>query len=191
MVQQKIDSHPFFVFFGASDSRGANSDYFGQKRKIVMKTSFQKKYYAAAVLLISTIAGVFYATEVSAAWPTTTATRCWSIAPESLVMQARITPTGGGFSTLNILIVKNGSIHNIGSGTAYVRGKSVYMTVDHAGKDSVAMWTGQEYAVLDKKTLIGESESIGHDYNYDDSSLDTQYGSGVFLTPVPCTSLWQ
>jgi hypothetical protein len=161
-----------------------------------MKTSFKKTYYATAVLLISTIAGVFDATAAPAPWPTTKATRCWSITDNSstpeerMFLQARIIPMGSGFYTMNDVIVANGSIHNIGSGTAYVRGNSVYITTSDAGKDSSAMWAGLTYTVLDRNTLIGKHEGVGHDINYADSTIDTEYSSGT-LTPVSCTSIWQ
>lgn len=157
-----------------------------------MKTSFQKKYYVAAALLISAVAGAFYATEVSAAWPTTKSTLCWSVSP-GVFVKAQITPMGGGFYTTNHIAVEKGGIINIGTGTAYIKGNSVYWTIADAGKDSVAMSTSISFMVLNKNTLIGKSESIYHDKNYADDSLDTEYQveNTELTTPVPCNSIWQ
>lgn len=156
-----------------------------------MKRARQRTYYGTAVLMISIIISLFVATEALAGWPTTVATRCWSIG-SGMYMKWRITPTGGSFYNINGIIVSDGAIQNVMSGTAFVKGNLVYMTVSSSGKDSDAMWTSQDNIVIDKKTLIGQVEGIGHDESYGDGSLDTAYSGGpITFTPVACSSIWQ
>jgi hypothetical protein len=147
---------------------------------------------AVAVLFLSAIVGVLHASEASADWPTTAATLCWSVGSGTFI-KARITPEGGNFYTVNSIIVSNGSIHNVQIGTAYTRGDLVYWTTAGAGKDSIAMWTGQSYLVINRYTLAGKIKSIGHDKNFADGSLDTEYSAEPInpLIPVSCPSIWQ
>ena len=137
-----------------------------------MKVNYRKTLSFILALLISTIFVSLDVKNVHAAWPTTTASRCWTAGP-GLYLQAQITPTGGGYYTIGGIVVENKHIGNMMSGAAYVRGMSVYMTVSTAGKNSIAMWTGQGYVVFNKSTLVGKYEDIGHDKNYVDGSLDT------------------
>lgn len=146
-----------------------------------------KRNPTALVPLLSTVFGLSYPTITSAAWPTATATRCWS-APSGTYIKARIIRLGHGFYAINGVVTKNSVIHNIQTGTAYIQGASVYMTTADSGKDAEAMWTSQSYSVFDKKTLIGQYDSIGNDKNYADGSIDTEHTSGT-LTPVPCSSI--
>jgi len=148
---------------------------------------------AVAVLFLSATVGMLHASEASADWPTTAAaTLCWSDGT-GLFIKARITPQGSNFYTVNSVIVSNGSIHNVVIGTAYTRGDLVYWTTAQAGKDSIAMWTSQSYLVLNRYTLAGKIKSIGHDKNFADGSLDTEYSAEPInpLIPVSCPSIWQ
>lgn len=151
-----------------------------------------KTLLVAVVLLVTcAMAELLYPRGAGAAWPTTSATRCWSI-DSGTFMKARIIPAGGGFYTVHSIIVMNGSIHNVGTGTAYVQGNSVHLVGSDAGKGPDAMWTSQGYTVLNKTTLVGTTEGIGHDKNYGDGSLDTEYSGGaITLTPISCTAIWQ
>jgi hypothetical protein len=109
-------------------------------------------------------------------------------------MKAQITPVGGGFYSVHNMFVENGTIQNIGTGTAYIRGNLVYLVSADAGAGvgSAAMATGQGWTVLNKTTLVGTAEGIGHDKNYTDGSLDTEYNSGpITLKPVSCSAIWQ
>jgi hypothetical protein len=70
---------------------------------------------------------------------------------------------------------EDGNLFNLGFGNARVTADKVYMTIINAGKSDTAMYTGTSHIVLDKVTLNGVAESIGHDRNYHDLSLDTGY----------------
>jgi len=67
----------------------------------------------------------------------------------------------------------------------FLCGGTVLMTVNSAGKDDEAMWTSTTYVVLSAATLNGTYESIGHDRNYFDLSIDTEYEYGT-LTRIGC-----
>jgi hypothetical protein len=54
------------------------------------------------------------------------------------------------------------------------------------------MYTGLSYIVLNKDTLVGREQWIGHDKNFRDGSLDTEYQSTpITLRPVACTVIWK
>ncbi len=129
---------------------------------------------------------VVLASEARAAWPTGSAIRCWSYGTGAYI-KAKITSQGSGFFSVSSILIEDGKLNNVGGGTAYVKGDSVYWTINNAGNDQVAMWTSQSYLIINRLTLIGQIESIGHDKNYADGSLDTQYESNpLTLTPVSC-----
>lgn len=152
-----------------------------------MKTKTRKLLAVVAAFLVSAILGMMHAGEASAAlpkavWPMTTAIRCWSI-ESGMFIKARIAPQSSGFFTLSFIVVSKGAIHNVGTGTAYLRGDLVYLMLGDVGNDSNAMWTSQSYKVINRYTLTGQEESIGHDKNYADSSLDTEYTSSLSTLP--------
>ena len=127
--------------------------------------------------------------EAWGAWPTTSALRCWSYGTESF-LKAKIQPEGSGFFRIGSVFVENGNIKNIGNGAAYIKGDFVYWTLNLVGNDEASMWSSQSYLILNKRNLIGQIESIGHDKNYLDGSLDTQYESrAISLTPISCRLL--
>lgn len=70
---------------------------------------------------------------------------------------------------------EDGNLINLGFGTARVVNDKVYMTMVNSGKNDVSMYTGTSHIVLDRVTLNGVAESIGHDRNYLDLSIDTEY----------------
>ena len=82
----------------------------------------------------------------------------------------------GKYYQLNFeMAYEDGTLFNLGFGNARVTADKVYMTIINAGKSDTAMYTGTSHIVLDKATLNGVAESIGHDRNYHDLSLDTEY----------------
>lgn len=131
------------------------------------------------------------ANEAIAAWPSAPATRCWSFGPEGDFIKARIIPQGSGFFAVSSILIENGKFQNVGGGTAYVKGDSIYWTLNFAGNDETAMWTSQSYLIINKRTLSGQLESIGHDINYNDDTLDTEYRSSnpLTLTPIQCAKV--
>lgn len=145
-----------------------------------------------AVLVLLAILGLLLPTAASAdSWPLATATKCWSVGG-GFFMKARITPAGDGFYDTRYIIVANKTIHNVGSGTAYLRGTSVFWETAEAGKDATSMYVSLNYLVFNKDTLVGQTKGIGHDKNFADGSLDTEYGAGALtLKPMACTALWQ
>jgi hypothetical protein len=109
-----------------------------------------------------------------------------------MFLKARITPAGDGFYDTRYILIKNRAILNVGTGAAYLRGTSLFWTIANAGADANAMWTSEDYLVLDRNTLVGQAKSIGHDKNFSDGSLDTQYTSGpMTLAPVACAAIWR
>ena len=70
---------------------------------------------------------------------------------------------------------EDGDLTNLGFGTAREVNGKVYMTLVNSGKSETAMYTGISHIVLDIATLSGVAESIGHDRNYHDLSIDTGY----------------
>lgn len=83
-------------------------------------------------------------------------------------------------------IISNGSdLHNVMGGSAFIGSNNIFVSSYQSGRDSAAMWTGNPYFVLDKNSLNGSFEGIGHDYNYVDHSTDTEYSTG-YLTHVSC-----
>jgi hypothetical protein len=136
------------------------------------------------LILLATLS--ILANEARAAWPTTKATICWSYGTGAF-MKAQITPQGSGFFTVNSILIENGKLNNVGGGTAYIKGDTVYWTLDLAGNGQEAMWTDQIYLVINKTSLVGQFESISHDKNFAEGSLDTEYEiNSITLTPVPC-----
>ena len=115
--------------------------------------------------------------------------RCWSYGIESF-LKANIKPDGNGFFRISSVLIENGNLKNIGNGSAYIKSDIVYWALNLVGNDQASMWSSQNYLILNKRTLIGQIEYIGHDKNYTDGSLDTEHGSKtIALTPVACRSL--
>ena len=144
------------------------------------------------VLALAVLAAAVFPTKASAdSWPLVAATKCWSMGGGAY-LKARITPAGDGFYDTRYVIVINKVLNNVGNGTAFLRGTSVFWAGADAGKNSAAMWTGQNYFHLNKNTLVGQWKGIGHDKNFADGSLDTEYDAfPVTLTPVACNAIWQ
>lgn len=91
----------------------------------------------------------------------------------------------GNYYHVNFEVIsEDGNLLNLGFGTARVVDDKVYMTVVNSGKNDVAMYTGTSHMVLDRATLNGVAESIGHDRNYHDLSIDTEYEI-VYLYYIP------
>lgn len=129
------------------------------------------------------------ANEARAAWPTTPGLRCWSYGTGAFI-KAQINPEGKGFFTVSSILIENGLLNNVGGGTAYIKGETVYWSLNVAGNSQEAMWASQNYLVINKRSLVGQLESIGHDKNYADGSLDTEYESNtITLTPVQCSTI--
>ncbi|WP_045227258.1 hypothetical protein [Methyloterricola oryzae] len=118
------------------------------------------------------------------AWPTAPALRCWSYGTESF-LKAKIRPEGNGFFNISSVLVENINLKNVGNGVAYIKGDTVYLALNLVGNDQTSMWSSQNYLIINKRNLTGQSESIGHDKNFIDGSLDTEYDSStITLTPV-------
>lgn len=94
---------------------------------------------------------------------------------------------GNGRYNISGATFKNGTVQNVLNGTAEEVDNKIHMNITSAGKDSEAMWNSTCYSVTDGPSFNSNTtyECIGHDYNYADLSLDTQYTTG-YSTPVPC-----
>ena len=120
-------------------------------------------------------------------WPTSAATLCWQVTTsdnETGIVRLKSFPMGASNYLLSGKVIFNGKIQNIINGNAVV-GTNVLMTVNAAGKDSESFWTSTGYGVLSGATLNGKIESIGHNYNRTDKSIDTSYNT-VTITKITC-----
>lgn len=137
-------------------------------------------------------------TEAASLWPKTSKVLCWEAKEEGTVvgiMKVGVKLAVGMYYLLNGEIIVDGATHSIIFGTARVGTDKVLITATDSGKSSTSMWTDINHVILDKNTLNGTYDAIGHDYaNYDtpfDSGggiyidSDTQYSSGV-LTYIKC-----
>jgi len=91
-------------------------------------------------------------------WPTQAATLCWEITTTSGdtgVVKGRSFPIGGSNYLLSGKATFDGKTHDIINGNAVV-GTNVLLTINAAGKNSVAFWTWTGYAVLNGTTLNGK-----------------------------------
>lgn len=118
---------------------------------------------------------------------------CWSFTGPG-IMNLWVQDIGGGHYIVSGKITINGIIQNILHGNAEIDGSNIYMTLVNSGKNSQAMWTGINHAILDGSTLSGTFEAIGNDRSYSEVPIqiggifidsDTQYSSGS-LTLISC-----
>jgi hypothetical protein len=120
---------------------------------------------------------------------------CWSIASEQAVMRLTISHTGDGHYSISGRITASAAVYSPVHGAAVLDGNTIYLTLVDSGKDRSAMWVGITHAVLDRYTLNGTAEGIGHERRYADTffeangiymDADTRYGSSPFMTLIGC-----
>ncbi len=114
---------------------------------------------------------------------------CWASTQgnDSIVTRLGFSYLGDGHFVLAGKMTKNGTVlHNTLNGNGEIHGNNFHTTLTHSGKSGIAMWTGIIRMVLDISTFNGTAESIGHDYNYSDSTLDTQFNNAIPVTLIQC-----
>jgi hypothetical protein len=109
---------------------------------------------------------------------------CW-ILDNGFIVNLGASYVGGGHYLVNGRILADGTLHDVVSGNAEIEGNAILITVVSSGRDNQAMWTSTAHIQLDTSTFNGTYESIGHDRNYNDLSIDTEYEIGS-LTLVQC-----
>lgn len=109
---------------------------------------------------------------------------CWQLDDGAVTLKLGFSSIGGGHLLVNGRMSGNG-ITGIVSGNAEVEGDNLLLTVVHSGRDKESMWTSTSNITINLSTLNGTYESIGHDRNYKDLSVDTEYETGS-LTFIRC-----
>ncbi len=120
---------------------------------------------------------------------------CWIIGSEPAIMRLEVTHVRNGHYALSGRISYDGAFYSAVHGTAVLDGNNLYVTLIDSGKDGAAMWVGTTHAILDRYSLNGTAEGIGHERRYADASLeingiyadaDTRYGSAPLMTLTVC-----
>ena len=113
---------------------------------------------------------------------------CWTIAQDGVPMgiaKASVSYIGGGHYLLSGKVTAYDGKVYIGHGNAEVEGNSILMSVNGSGRSAEDMESGTVHVVLETATLNGTWESMGHDVNYSDQSIDIEHETGS-LTFIPC-----
>ncbi len=111
---------------------------------------------------------------------------CWSAGPDGGILKVGVTSVGGGHHIVNGKILDpGGGRPDIVSGSAEIDGTNILVTLVDSGNDETAMWTNTISITIDLSTMNGKYEYIGHDRNYTDLSIDTDYDTGS-LTFTQC-----
>lgn len=110
---------------------------------------------------------------------------CWTM-PDGLILKLGASHIGGGHYLVNGRTLGGGRmLLDVVSGNAEIEGNTIFVTLVSSGRDNEGMWTSTAYVQLDSSTFNGTYEGIGHDRNYQDSSIDTEYETGS-LTFIQC-----
>jgi hypothetical protein len=114
---------------------------------------------------------------------------CWTIAfldgVPSGIAKASVSYIGGGHYLLSGKITADDGKVYIGHSNAEVEGNSILISVNGSGQSAEDMESGTVHVVLETATLNGTWESMGHDVNYSDHSIDIEHETGS-LTFIPC-----
>jgi hypothetical protein len=120
---------------------------------------------------------------------------CWLIASEPAIMRLDVAHLRDGHYVISGRIAVADTFYSAVHGSAILDGNNLYLTLVDSGKDGTAMWVGTTHAVLDRYSLNGTLEGIGHERRYADAffemsgiyvDADTRYGSGPFMTLTSC-----
>jgi hypothetical protein len=104
-----------------------------------------------------------------------------------ILTKMAVSHIGNGHYILTATSFKNGALHNVFHGSGEIVDNKIHMVLKHSGNSSVAMWSGICHGTTDSLSFNSNTtyECIGHDYNYTDLSLDTQYTTGYAIS-VAC-----
>ena len=128
--------------------------------------------------------------EAQSLWPRMSRVLCWEITLDGVpigIAKANVSYIGGGHYLLSGKITAYDGKVYIGHGNAEVEGNSILISVNGSGQSAEDMESGTVHVVLGTATLKGNGiwESMGHDVNYSDQSIDIEHETGS-LTFIPC-----